>query len=209
MPTATKAPLAKRAWEVFSKLNVNEHTEKKGNLTYLSWTHAVSSLMEHYPESSFEVYEPVKYGDGSVEVRVSVTLREGAEEVTKVMWLPVMDHKNNAIKEPDARKISDAKMRCLVKCISLFGLGLYIYAGEDLPIGVEPEPVAPPEPPEKTLLALENKLIEGKGSAEDAIIFLKSKYTVTEAIKKRMLASVLLYEKRQQAAAERAEEAAA
>jgi hypothetical protein len=202
MATA-KASLAKRAWETFSKLNVNEHTEKKGNLTYLSWTYAVQALMEHYPESTFEVYEPVRYGDGSVEVRVAVTLREAGEEVTKVMWLPVMDNRNNAIKDPDARKISDSKMRCLVKCISLFGLGLYIYAGEDLPIGVEPEPEPLPLPPEKTLKTLEEKLIAGKGSADDALGFLSTKYQVTEEIKKRMLASQALFE-----ASQNAEEAA-
>jgi hypothetical protein len=51
------------------------------------------------------------------------------------MQLPVMDNRNNAIVNPDARKISDASMRCLAKCIATFGIGLYIYAGEDLPTG--------------------------------------------------------------------------
>ena len=49
------------------------------------------------------------------------------------MWLPVMDNRNNAISNPTSRQISDAKMRCLVKCIAMFGLGHYIFAGEDLP----------------------------------------------------------------------------
>jgi hypothetical protein len=57
--------------------------------------------------------------------------------------LPVMDHKNNALKSPDARKVSDAIMRCMTKAISMHGLGLYIYAGEDLPEGEEPERPAP------------------------------------------------------------------
>ncbi len=52
------------------------------------------------------------------------------------MWLPVMDHKNNAIQNPDQRKISDTRMRALTKCLALFGLGHYIYAGEDLPEAV-------------------------------------------------------------------------
>jgi hypothetical protein len=56
------------------------------------------------------------------------------------MQLPVMDNRNNAISKPDARKISDAQMRCLAKCIACFGIGLYIYAGEDLP---EDEPKPP------------------------------------------------------------------
>tara|TARA_R100000329_G_scaffold149657_1_gene140714 strand:- start:98 stop:562 length:465 start_codon:yes stop_codon:yes gene_type:complete len=49
------------------------------------------------------------------------------------MWLPVMDYKNNAVENPSARQVSDTKMRCLVKCLAMFGLGHYIYAGEDLP----------------------------------------------------------------------------
>jgi hypothetical protein len=56
------------------------------------------------------------------------------------MHLPVMDNKNNAVKNPDSRKISDAMMRCLAKCIATFGIGLYVYAGEDVP-SVEDEPL--------------------------------------------------------------------
>jgi hypothetical protein len=52
-----------------------------------------------------------------------------------------MDNRNNAVKNPDTRKISDATMRCLAKCIACFGIGLYVYAGEDLPSEGEPEPV--------------------------------------------------------------------
>jgi hypothetical protein len=58
------------------------------------------------------------------------------------MQLPVMDNRNNSIKNPDTRKISDATMRCLAKCIATFGIGLYIYAGEDLPDDSTPaEPI--------------------------------------------------------------------
>ena len=56
---------------------------------------------------------------------------------TRSCQLPVMDNKNNAVKSPDARKISDAIMRCMTKAISMHGLGLYIYAGEDLPEQIE------------------------------------------------------------------------
>ena len=118
--------------DIFKKLsaiNVNEHVQKKMNLSYLSWAFAWGELQKAYPESSY-IFHPVEfYPDASCEVSVSVTV----ENVTRDMFLPVMDHKNNAIKSPNARQISDAKMRCLVKCIAMFGLGLYIYAGEDLP----------------------------------------------------------------------------
>jgi len=56
------------------------------------------------------------------------------------MWLPVMDNRNNPIKNPNSRQVSDTTMRCLVKCLALFGLGHYIYAGEDLPDTTTEEP---------------------------------------------------------------------
>ena len=124
---------AKLVWDRLSAINVNEHAEKKANLTYLSWSWAWATLMREYPDSSFSFLEPTVYADGTMEVRVSVTVREAEQFVVRECWLPVMDHRNNAIPHPDARKVSDTKMRCLVKCIALFGLGLYIYAGEDLP----------------------------------------------------------------------------
>jgi hypothetical protein len=112
------------------KINVNEHTEKKGQLTYLSWAWAVDTLLQHDSGATWEFPEPKYYGE-TVMVFCNVT----AFGKTMKMQLPVMDNRNNAIVNPDARKISDASMRCLAKCIATFGIGLYIYAGEDLPTG--------------------------------------------------------------------------
>ena len=112
------------------KINVNEHTEKKGQLTYLSWAWAVDTLLQHDSSATWEFPEPKYFGD-TVMVFCNVT----AFGKTMKMQLPVMDNRNNAISNPDARKISDASMRCLAKCIACFGIGLYIYAGEDLPTG--------------------------------------------------------------------------
>ena len=112
------------------KINVNEHTEKKGQLTYLSWAWAVDTLLQHDSTAVWEFPEPKYFGD-TVMVFCNVT----AFGKTMKMQLPVMDNRNNAISNPDARKISDATMRCLAKCIACFGIGLYIYAGEDLPTG--------------------------------------------------------------------------
>jgi hypothetical protein len=109
-------------------INVNEFTEKKGNLTYLSWTWAVDTLLQNDPEATWEFPEPKYFGE-TVMVFCNVT----ALGKTMRMQLPVMDNRNNAIPNPDARKISDATMRCLAKCIACFGIGLYIFAGEDLP----------------------------------------------------------------------------
>jgi hypothetical protein len=120
-------------WETLSAIDVSAKIEKKGNLSYLSWAWAWGVLKANYPQSCYELSPPVFFGDGSCEVWVKLTVVDGEQSQTHDMWLPVMDHKNNAIKNPDSRKISDARMRCLVKAIAMFGLGHYIYAGEDLP----------------------------------------------------------------------------
>ena len=130
--TSKTPTLAKRIWDDLSKINVNQHVELKGNLSYLSWTWAWQTMMEHYPDSYY-FFEDRKFDDGTVEVTCVLTVHEGEDSVSRVMWLPVMDHKNRAIPNPDARAISDAKMRCLVKALSLYGLGIYIFAGSDLP----------------------------------------------------------------------------
>jgi len=110
------------------KINVNEHIERKGNLNYLSWSWAVDVLLQNDPTATWEFPEPKVWND-TVMVFCNVT----AFGKTMKMQLPVMDNRNNAIKNPDTRKISDATMRCLAKCIACFGIGLYIYAGSDLP----------------------------------------------------------------------------
>lgn len=118
------------------KINVNEHIEKKGNLSYLSWAWAVDYLLQEDPSAHWGFHEPTYFGET---VMVSCTVKAMGKEM--YMHLPVMDNKNNAIKNPDARKISDAMMRCLAKCIATFGIGLYVYAGEDLPSEDPPEPI--------------------------------------------------------------------
>jgi len=116
-------------WETLSKVDCSQKVEKKGQLSYLSWTWAWAEVMARYPAATYEFQPPVFFSDGSCEVWVSVTI----DELTHSMWLPVMDNRNNAVTNPDSRKISDTRMRCLTKCLAMFGLGHYIYAGEDLP----------------------------------------------------------------------------
>jgi hypothetical protein len=129
-------PFHYAVWHNLSEINVSEHIEKKGNLSYLSWTWAWQTLMDIYPCSHFVFDEPTIYPDGSVEVHCTVTVTcssDAEKSVSRSMWLPVMDNRNNAVINPNARQVSDTKMRCLVKCIAMHGLGIYIYAGEDLP----------------------------------------------------------------------------
>ena len=135
-----KKSLAQRLWDDFSQMDVTKMTDKKGTLTYLSWANAVQVLMDKYPDTSWQM-DAQEYPDGSVMVWTVLTIRDGGEEVTRKMWLPVMDYKNKAIKNPDARAISDNAMRCLAKNISTAtGLGLYIYRGEDLPSAEKDKP---------------------------------------------------------------------
>ena len=116
-------------WKTLSAIDVSKNIEKKGNLSYLSWAWAWSTLMEHYPDSSYTYCPPSFLENGTCEVNVSVTV----EEKTHSMWLPCMDNRNKSLVNPSSRDISDARMRCLVKAIAMHGLGAYIYAGEDLP----------------------------------------------------------------------------
>lgn len=136
-------------------INVNDRTEKKNGLTYLSWAWAWAEFCKVHPDATYEVYKneqglPYVFDPNTgYMVYVSVT----ADGLTHEMWLPVMDSNNRAMKaEPYTVKtkykdivvgkatmfdINKTIMRCLVKCLGMFGLGLYIYAGEDLPEGSE------------------------------------------------------------------------
>jgi len=117
-------------------------------LRYLSWAHGWMTLMDHYPNAIMDFPHNEVHEDGSVTVHCSIVIGTLARH----MWLPVMNNKNQAIVRPNARDISDAKMRCLVKCMALFGLGMYVYAGEDLPQAEQPvaevkgKPAKKPEP---------------------------------------------------------------
>ena len=138
-------------WAKLSSIDCSNNVQKKNGLTFLSWSWAWHTLMDSYPDSFFSFEKDAEgsefwsFPDGTGEVRCSVVV----QGVSRSMSLPVMDYRNDAIKNPSARHISDAKARCLVKTIALFGLGLYIYAGEDIPSAkaeVKPEkPAGPPQ----------------------------------------------------------------
>ena len=126
-------------WKTLSKINVNEFTEEKGGLTYLSWSHAYRIMMENYPELMIKWHgttdeqgvtrDVTYYEGGTASVSCSVTIGD----VVREMWLPVMDYRMKSIAHPSSRDISDSKMRCLTKCFSLHGLANYIYSGDGLP----------------------------------------------------------------------------
>ena len=115
------------------KLNVNEHTEKKNNLTYLSWAWAWAEALKADSEATFkvELFDGKCYMDVNGTGMVWVTVTIFGKPMT--CMLPVMDYRNKPIPNPDAFAVNTAIMRCMTKALSLHGLGLYIYAGEDLP----------------------------------------------------------------------------
>lgn len=132
------------------KINVSDRTEKKNGLTYLSWAWAWATVLEVDPTANFEVEQfthpdnpnlRVPYQDigGSCIVWVSVTIFGKTAKVQ----LPVLDYRNKCIPAPNAFDINTSIMRCLTKGIAMHGLGLYIYAGEDLPMDSEPAKVMP------------------------------------------------------------------
>jgi len=116
-------------WKTLSSVNVNDRSDKKMNLTYLSWAWAWGTLMEHYPFATYSFDEESTSSNGTVMTNCTLTI--GSLE--RSMFLPVMDYKNNSIANPTTRQVSDTRMRCLVKCMAMYGLGHYIYAGEELP----------------------------------------------------------------------------
>ena len=141
--TTSSEPTYQSVWETLSKVDVSERAEKKNGLTYLSWAWAWGTLMEHYPQATYEFFNEQRDPQGYCEVWCRIKIGE----LERTMWLPVMDYKNQAIQNPDMRKVSDTRMRCLTKCIGMFGLGHYIYAGEDLP--PDSDPPSEPKPEKK------------------------------------------------------------
>lgn len=125
-------------FEKLSAIDVSQHIEKKGQLDYLPWAAAWVELLKVYPDSEYRSVGTNKYDDGTIEVNMSVTVN-GKE---RSMWLPVMDHRNKAIQNPSARDVSDAKMRCLVKCIAMHGLGISLYT-HDLELPEQKPEISP------------------------------------------------------------------
>lgn len=138
-------------------INVNDHVEKKNGLTYLSWAWAWAEVLKIDPQATWEHLEfnapdqqsdmLLHMEDGTCMVGVQVRIKD----ITRRCLLPVMDHRNKAIPTPNAFDVNKAQMRCLAKAIAMHGLGLYIYAGEDLPEGDSGADTRTPEIAPKSL----------------------------------------------------------
>lgn len=141
----------KSVFSTLNAVNCNEHTEKKNNLTYLSWAWAWAEVKKLYPNASYTIYENAQqwnyFTDGKTcWVKTGVTI-EGLEHIE---YLPVMDFRNNSIPADKVTSfdVNKAIQRSLTKACARHGLGLYIYAGEDLP--EDEQPVQPEQPEQQT-----------------------------------------------------------
>lgn len=121
-------------------INVSDKTEKKNGMTYLSWAWAWGELKKLHPDATYTVYENkdgwLYHTDGrTCWVKTGVTVN-GIENIE---YLPVMDFRNNSIPADKVTSydVNKAVQRSLTKAVARHGLGLYIYAGEDLPEGEE------------------------------------------------------------------------
>ena len=117
-------------YKELAAIDVSKYVEKKGphKLDYLSWAVAVDFLMKADPTATWEFHQPQSFTET---LMVSCTVTAFGKPIT--MHLPVMDHTNKAVKNPDAFIVNKNMMRCLVKAIACHGLGIAVYAGEDLP----------------------------------------------------------------------------
>ena len=111
------------------------HIDKKGKFSYISWARSFQYLLDLYPTAKIVTHTDAEgrpwhdFGEAGAMVHVEVVV----EDIGRELWHPIMDHRNNAVKNPDVRKVNDSLMRAYSKCISMHGLGLYIYQGEDVP----------------------------------------------------------------------------
>ena len=129
-------------FQTLNSINVGEHTEKKNGLTYLSWAWAWGELKKKYPKSFYTIYEAANgcfyHTDGKTcWVKTGVTLVDGELALEHIEYLPVMDFRNASIplEKITSFDVNKAIQRSLTKAVARHGLGLYIYAGEDLPEG--------------------------------------------------------------------------
>ncbi len=152
--------MEKSYFQTLNEVNVNEHVEQKNGLNYLSWAWAWQEFLKVFPDATYEIKKFTNQITGKIttyledeELGFMVYTSITANGITREMWLPVMDGANKAMKrqpyeytvkkgnqqytkQVEAASMFDVNktiMRCLTKNIAMFGLGLYIYAGEDLP----------------------------------------------------------------------------
>lgn len=171
-------------FEELNKINVNDKVEKKNGLSYLSWPYAWGELKKKYPEATFTIYENADgwnyHTDGrTCWVKTGVTVL-GIEHIEE---LPIMDFKNKSLplNQVTSYDVNKAIQRSLTKAVARHGLGLYIYAGEDLPDDAEgsPEPqkAQPKKAPAKKAEPKKEEPKEVPPLTEEELLFLSQRYS--------------------------------
>ena len=146
--------MSQNTFQSLLSIDVSRWVEKKGKFSYLSWSYAVAELMKHAPDATWTVVRwplidnpniMVPYCQTPTGYFVEVAVTVGGKVLSQIH--PVIDERNNTIANPKADQINKSIMRCLVKAIALHGLGLNVYAGEDLPLDDADAPPPPPATP--------------------------------------------------------------
>jgi hypothetical protein len=205
----------KSVFERLSAINVNEHVEKKKDLSYLSWAWAWSATKRECPDATYKVLDTDYDESLGFMCHTTVTI----EGETLEMWLPVMDGANKSmlkrsytystrfgdktVESATTFDINKTIMRCLVKNLAMFGMGIYIYAGEDLPEGETTATVKPdaPKKPETEKVKKITQLEKGTENWDAVVNYVTAnkalgiekiggqlvrKYTISPALKKEI-----------------------
>lgn len=183
------------AFARLSAINVNDHTEKKGSLTYLSWPWAWGELKKLYPDSYYTVYEagngcPYHTDGKTCWVKTGVTLVDGDKSLEHIEYLPVMDSRNCSIPLANVTSFDANKaiQRSLTKAIARHGLGLYIYAGEDFP---EDETPAQPKQPTAQPTVTKTATVAPKYNPMPEVEAIKARFHIDKAGFQRMRQSLI------------------
>lgn len=171
-------------------VNVNEHTEKKNGLTYLSWAWAWQSVKSLFPEATYTIYENADgwfyHTDGKTAwVKTGVTI-DGLEHIE---YLPVMDYRNKSIPADQVTSfdVNKAIQRSLTKACARHGLGLYVYSGEDLPQSEKPTDEDRP----RLIADIYNTM--GKWGMDEEKVYQKTKISSVEELPTERLAGMLTW----------------
>ena len=166
----------KSVFETLNAIDVSKYTEKKGNLTYLSWAWAWGKVKENYPDATYKIYENAQgliyHTDGKTcWVKTGVTINN----IENIEYLPIMDNRNNSIPLANitSRNVNDSIQRSLTKACARHGLGLYIYAGEDLPEVVADEKKQQSSQPQVSVDTVMKEIAAAKTEQELGAIYYK------------------------------------
>ena len=163
-------------FSVLNAVNVNKFTEKKNGLTYLSWAFAWQAVKEKFPDASYTIYENSNgwnyFTDGhTCWVKTGVTIGD----LEHIEYLPVMDYRNQSISAEKVTSfdVNKAIQRSLTKACARHGLGLYVYAGEDLPLSESEAKEQEPAKPVKNTSKSSQQVSDNEKALQEAFEVIK------------------------------------